>query len=58
MYTPRLAVGSVRQYIDYYDVDDVYFITCTYTSLNDYVFQQRLETLLDTDYGEIYGRGD
>ena len=58
MYIPELAGGSIRQYIEKYGVDDVYFVMCSYTSLNDYVYQDRLERYLNTDYGAIYGRGD
>ena len=58
MYIPKVAGGSIRQYMEMYGVNDVYLIMCSYTSLNDYVYQDRLELYLNTDYGEIYGRGD
>ena len=58
MYVPELTGGSIRQYMEAYGVDDVYLVSCTYTSLNDYVYQDRLETFLNTDYGAIYGRGN
>ena len=58
MYVPELTGGSIRQYMEAYGVDDVYLVSCTYTSLNDYVYQDRLETYLNTDYGAIYGRGN
>lgn len=43
----RAPVGaSIEGYIRAYDVKDVYFVTCTYTSVNGYVFQDRLAKLL------------
>ncbi len=58
MYIPKMAGGSIRQYIEHYGIDDVYFVMCSYTSLNGYVYQDRMELYLNTDYGAIYGRGD
>ena len=42
-----VGVG-VRQYIEEYAVDDVYMVTCHWTSLNGPVFTWRLERLLDS----------
>ena len=42
--------ASVRQYIEEYDIDDVYFISCVWTSLNSNVFTWRMERFLNTDY--------
>ena len=58
MYNPVVSGGSIRQYIEEYEVDDVYFLMCTYTSLNGYVYQELMEKYLNTDYGAIYGRGE
>ena len=44
--------ASVRQYIEEYGIDDVYFITCTYTSINSAVFTVRAERFLYKDYGK------
>lgn len=44
--------ASVRQYIEEYGIDDVYFITCTYTSINSAVFTVRAERFLNKDYGK------
>lgn len=42
------AVGaSIREYMEYYDIDDVYIITCQWTSINGPVFSWRLERFLD-----------
>lgn len=45
--------ASIRQYIEEYDIDDVYIITCTMSEFNDAVFSWRLETFLNTDYGQL-----
>ena len=51
MYRTSLAGGSIRQYMEHYEVDDVYLVMCRYTSVNEYVYQNRLERYLNTDYG-------
>ena len=42
-----LVGASIREYMEYYDVDDVYIITCQWTSINGPVFSWRLERFLD-----------
>ena len=42
--------GSLRDYIEEYDISDIYFVTCTYTTLDGYVFQDRLEQILCSDF--------
>ncbi len=43
--------ASVRRYMEEYDIHDVYFITCNWTSVNGSVFSWRAEQFLDTDFG-------
>ena len=43
--------ASVRRYMEEYGIDDIYFITCTWTSVNGSVFSWRAEKFLDTDFG-------
>lgn len=50
-YRPDKVGASMKQYIQEYDIDDVYIITCTLSNFNDAVFTWRLETFLNTDYG-------
>ena len=46
-YKLDLVGASIREYMEYYDVDDVYIITCQWTSINGPVFSWRLERFLD-----------
>lgn len=46
-YNLDLVGASIREYMEYYDVDDVYIITCQWTSINGPVFSWRLERFLD-----------
>ena len=41
----------MRRYMEEYDIHDVYFITCNWTSVNGSVFSWRAEQFLDTDFG-------
>ena len=44
----RGVVGaSIRQYMQQYEIDDIYMVTCHWTSINGPVFTWRLETFLD-----------
>jgi len=45
------AGASIAEYMEYYGVDDVYIITCTYTPLNGSMFQKRLLQYLQVNYG-------
>jgi len=40
--------ASVREYMEKYGADDIYFITCNWTSLNGSVFTWRTEHFLDS----------
>ncbi|MBO6014094.1 MAG: hypothetical protein J6P48_01365 [Oscillospiraceae bacterium] len=44
--------ASARQYIEEYDISDVYIITCDGSPLDGPLFSWRLETFLNTDYGK------
>ncbi len=44
--------ASARQYIEEYDIDDIYIITCDGSPLDGPLFSWRLETFLNTDYGK------
>ena len=45
-----LTIGpDISTYIKQYEIDDIYFVTCQYTSINGYVFQNRLEKYLYLD---------
>ena len=45
-----LTIGpDISTYIKQYDIDDIYFVTCQYTSINGYVFQNRLAKYLYLD---------
>lgn len=46
-YRTKLIGASIREYMEYYDIDDVYIITCQWTSINGPVFAWRLERFLD-----------
>lgn len=39
--------GSVREYIEYYDIDDVYFVSATGCGINSYFFQKTVLDYLD-----------
>ena len=58
MYRPSLAGWSIRKYMEEYKVDDVYMVMCRYTSVNNYVYQNRLDRYLNTDYGEGFLQED
>ena len=40
--------ASIRQYMRQYEIDDIYLVTCHWTSLNGPVFSWRLEEYLDS----------
>ena len=45
-----LTIGpDISTYIKQYEIDDIYFVTCQYTSINGYVFQNRLAKYLYLD---------
>ena len=45
-----LTIGpDISTYIKQYEIDDIYFVTCQYTSVNGYVFQDRLAKYLYLD---------
>ena len=46
-YRTKLLGASIREYMEYYDIDDVYIITCQWTSINGPVFAWRLERFFD-----------
>ncbi len=39
--------ASIRQYIEQYEIDDIYLVTCHWTSINGPVFTWRLGSFLD-----------
>ncbi len=39
--------ASIRRYMQEYEIDDVYLVTCHWTSINGSVFSWRLESFLD-----------
>ena len=47
-YNVSLVGASIRDYMEQYDIDDVYIITCQWTSFNGPVFSWRLERFLDS----------
>ena len=49
-YQPEQVGASIRRYMEEYDIDDVYFITCTWTSVNGSVFSWRAERFLDAGF--------
>ena len=49
MYNPNTVGPDISTYMRQYDIDDIYFVTCTYTSVNGNVFQDRLERHLYED---------
>ena len=49
-YQPEQVGASIRRYMEEYDIHDVYFITCTWTSVNGSVFSWRAEKFLDTGF--------
>lgn len=51
-YNPELVGASIREYMEQYDIDDVYIITCQWTSINGPVFSWRLERFLDAASAE------
>ena len=44
--------ASIRQYMTQYEIDDLYLITCHWTSINGPVFSWRLEKFLDAAPGK------
>ena len=44
--------ASIRQYMETYEIDDLYLITCHWTSINGPVFSWRLEHFLDAAPGQ------
>ena len=51
-YRTDLVGASIREYLAEYDVDDIYIITCQWTSINGPVFSWRLGHFLDSATGE------
>ncbi|MBR6115336.1 MAG: hypothetical protein IKQ10_09200 [Oscillospiraceae bacterium] len=49
MYNYNTVGPNISTYIREYGIDDIYFVTCTYTSVNGYVFQDRLARHLYED---------
>ena len=50
---PVNEVGAnVRDYIEYYDISDVYIVYCSYFSLNTDTVQDRMERYFFMDYGD------
>ena len=49
MYNIRVIGPDISTYIKQYEIDDIYFVTCQYTSINGYVFQNRLAKYLYLD---------
>jgi len=47
--------ASVREYIEYYDISDVYIVYCSYFSLNTDTVQDRMERYFFMDYGNRQG---
>lgn len=46
----HITIGpDISTYIEEYGIDDIYFVTCNYTSVNGYVFQDRLARYLYED---------
>ncbi len=54
MYKRQQVGGSIRQYMEKYDIGDIYFVFCNYDSLNSDIYQDRLELHLNTDWGQVY----
>jgi len=50
-YRTDLVGASIRDYIEQYEIDDIYIITCQWTSINGPVFSWRLERFLDSAAG-------
>lgn len=55
MYNPNTVGPDISTYMRQYDIDDIYFVTCTYTSVNGNVFQDRLERHLYEDSAAAVG---
>ena len=49
------AGANARQYIEEYHIDDIYIVTCTYTSINGETVLDRMERYLYLDYDKLYG---
>lgn len=47
-YSSGIVGASIRQYMEQYEIDDLYIVTCHWTSVNGPVFAWRLEQLLDS----------
>ena len=47
--------ANAAQYIDYYDVDDIYIVVCGYTPITGETVQQRFEQYLYLDYEKVNG---
>ena len=47
-YRTDMVGASIREYIEEYGIDDIYIVTCQWTSLNGPVFEWRLEHFLDS----------
>lgn len=50
--------ASIREYMEEYGVDDVYFVSCHWTSINGSVFGWRLEQFLDAAPSDSGGERD
>ncbi len=46
-YSSGSVGASIRQYMQQYEIDDLYLVTCHWTSINGPVFSWRLEQFLD-----------
>ena len=47
--------ANAAQYIEYYDIDDIYIVVCGYTPITGVTVQQRFEQYLYLDYEKVYG---
>lgn len=47
-YSSGIVGASIRQYMEQYEIDDLYLVTCHWTSINGPVFSWRLERFLDS----------
>lgn len=51
-YKPTDAGASAREYIEYYGIDDLYVVSCTWSPVDGYMLQDRLLQYLDLEYEE------
>ena len=50
--------AGIREYMELYDIDDVYMISCHWTSVNGPVFSWRLESFFDSAPSDAAGQRD